>query len=227
MIKKMFLLLLLISVHNIFSMNGSKALVVYRHNDFYALCSEGNKVAIKQFVKNNSRFNLNYQNEEGATFALHAAMYGKWGVVFCLLKCGADKNIKDNYGQSVFSKAIHEDSCQAFRMLLPLYSLKEINTECKTMTLDRGVDYDVIQTISFFVKTVLNGKRDLESKESYGYTALHPVCLQGHIPLIVDLLKRGACLKAMNKRNETPYDLLSNWAGRRHALALFAVREAA
>ncbi|GMG18851.1 unnamed protein product [Ambrosiozyma monospora] len=51
------------------------------------------------------------------------------------------------------------------------------------------------------------GKSALNSKDSYGFTPMHHAMSEGHGDVAIMLVKRGADYKAVNKDDETPFDV--------------------
>ncbi len=195
------------------------------YGHFFELCKKGNVEAIKQFIQQNPSLDINYQTKDyGTTALLHAATWHKWDVVWYLLQSGADKMIRDNYDESLLLKSLSVEYVKEFKKILFLYSYEEINALCKSVPFNRD-DSNSIVRIGYHAKSVLDGKKELESKWG-GYTALHLSCIFYRVPVIVELLNRGANLESKHGKGTgpfTPYFFL-NLSDTK--LYLFAVREA-
>ncbi len=216
------------SEESLFEARGSRSLINLMGNikrinyvHFFEWCKEGNVEAVEKFIQQNPTLDINYQTKDhGTTALLHAATRYEWDVVWYLLQCGADKMIKDNYDQSLFLKSLCKTHMKAFEKLLLLYSHEEINALCKSMPLKRDCNNEIY--INAHVQDVLDGKKELESKNHLGDTALALACIHSQVPIIVKLLNRGANLGSKDC-GFTPYRYL-NSSERKHYL--FAVREA-
>src|SRR5690606_32449771 len=138
--KRIFIFLLVaLYVNPIFSMDAP-----INYELFFDLCKRGNINALQEFMNENPTLNINYLDSHGQTPCLYAASWDKWEVVWELLECGADKMIKDNYGQSLFSIAVYNMFSKSFKRCLADYSIKQINDLCKTMPFRRGIDYKMV-----------------------------------------------------------------------------------
>jgi len=232
MIKKIFISLLFFATHNnyIFSMDeitSSNTTIDYDH--FFELCRIGEKIAIKNFIKKNPMLNINYQNNYGTTPLLYAATWGSWEIVWYLLKHNANKMMKDNYGQTLFSKAAYNLSSTYFKKLLKIYSLDEINELCKTICLKREIDNPAkfnLEWVNTILLNALNNKKNLNEKQNGDKTVLHRACIYSKAPLIIELLKCGADLDIKDNSGESCYDCLYTEKMSHERAPLFVVREA-
>src|SRR5204863_6141847 len=129
---------------------------------------------------------------------LHAATWGSWGIVWYLLEhCNANKMMKDNYEQTIFSIAVYNSSSYSFKKLLKIYSFNEINELCKTICLDREIENPAKFSLEFVnteILNALNNKKNLDEQDNNGKTILHSACICEKVPLIIELLKHGADL---------------------------------
>lgn len=197
---------------------------------FFDLCKQGNVDDVKTFIKQHPTIDLNHQNEHGTTPALHASTWKKWDCVkYLLRKHKINKMMPDNYGQTIFSKAVYGDNFWILRQLLggDYYSQGELNTLCKNMCLNRSTNNEAEQ-ISTFVSDALAGKQDINSKNDNNVTALHVACSCKHIPIIIQLLERGADLDIESEEHQcsmSSYDLLQPKTNGNKSV-LFVVREA-
>src|SRR5258708_27858687 len=127
MIKKILISLFFFALHNnyIIAMDVESDKTI-DYDYFFELCEKGYNNIIKNFIKENSMIDINYQDNHGTTPLLHAATWGKWDIVWYLLEhCNANKMIKDYYGQTLFSKAVYYWRSIFFKKLLKIYSLDE------------------------------------------------------------------------------------------------------
>jgi len=195
--------------------------IVYR--TFFDACLNGNIGAINAFIASHPEVNLDYQNEHGTTPLLHAATWGEWSAVWHLRACGAHINIKDHYGQSLFSKAVYGNANE-FKKLLTYLSLDEINRECKAICLNR--DMVNLTEINFGhaipkIKNALKNKKTINNVLSHGNTTLQMACIFQMTPLIIQLLENGADLDMTDRWNSSAYNDLTD-----HQTIPFVVREA-
>ena len=230
MIKKILISLLFFALYNsyIIAMDvESDKTIDYDH--FFELCKNGQKSVIKNFIKENPTIDINYQNNQGTTPLLYATTWFSWKNVWYLLKhCNANKMMKDNYEQTIFSIAVYNSSSYSFKKLLKIYSFNEINELCKTICLPIKMDnsaefYRFINTI---ILEALNKKKDLNEKQDGGKTVLHKACIYKKIPLIIELLKHGADLDIKNDSGKSCYDCLYTEKTSNNRAPFFVVREA-
>jgi len=245
-IKKLSLILILFLMHTHFvvAMEIQEAQPNYNH--FLELCAYGNFYEMTKCIKENPTFDINHQDDTGTTALLVAAHKGHitdtpWNEVWYLLAAGANKATKNIHGQSLFSMGTYSKRTNKNKLplLLPFYNLEEINTECKTISLNRyaipnrdpfNLSYSPCYKISEHVTDVLEGKKDLESRDDKNKTALFSACQDFHAPFIIQLLKRGARLTLDSKSKipqyPTAYGALENNFFYHNRNIFFALREA-
>ena len=233
MTKKILILLFFFAIQNsyIFSMDEiTSSNTTIDYDQFFELCRIGQESAIKDFIKQNPTININYQNNHGTTPLLHAATWGNWNIVWYLLKyCNENKMMKDNYGQTLFSKAVYNWSSVHFKKLLKIYSFNEINELCKTICLQREIDNPAKFSLEFVnteILNALNNKKNLNEQDNDGITILHLACVSGKVSLIIELLKHGADLDIKDNLKQSCYDHLYTKRMSRERAPWFVVREA-
>lgn len=204
----------------------------------FKACEEGKKEMVEQFIEDNPTYNLENKNEHGETILLYAARLAhhscstgkttvtKWNIVWHLLKKGADRNVQDNHGQTVFSHGFYHyanspaiASVAFMQNITFYYTPQEINAFCKTMPIHYGFDYSPICMTPLMEKTLQN-EIDLSNKELTS-NALYVSCRFSQVPLIVQLLQLGADLYAKDGFGENAYSSLM-----KNKKTLFVVREA-
>src|SRR5581483_8409460 len=160
---------------------------------FFDISKNNNTPHIHRFIeqqKNNPAFNINYQNEHGETALVHASSWGAWQAANILLKeYKADKSIKDNYGQSLFSKSFYTSMPHTFENILQNYSAEEINAECKTLELYRNTEYHVFPQVHCLLTDMLEDKKI--NAVNGPETALLFACTHNYFPYIVQLLQQN------------------------------------
>ena len=196
------------------------------HEQLFEACKTGTVDSVKDILENVANVDIKKQNDQGRTPILEACRWSNYPVVKHLLACGANTKLRDKKNQSLFSETYYK--CGAYwylsssniflKHLLRHYTHADITQECKNMPLPDYVNpflyYGTTlidrSNVHEHVEKVLQGERTLESKEHFTYsTALHLACFYGHIPKIVELLKKGASLEVFNISNDTPYGIFT------------------
>jgi len=140
--------------------------------------------------EDNPGFFINSQNSHGETSLVYAASHDNWPCVNSLLEHGANPKLKDNYGQSLFSKIFYTPPClNIFNTYLQKYSPEEINAECKAMPLLRDTKYQITPEVHCMLTDTLNGK-DLGAYNQES-TACIMACTCNYIPYILEFFKRN------------------------------------
>src|SRR5581483_1958515 len=204
------------------------------YDRFFKLCKEGDFWAVTKFIDKNRTTNANYKEQlHGETPLLRAASNNGIGNTnianYLLEKCNADKMIQNNYGQTLFSKAVAYWDDYALEFLFETYSDDEINVLCRSIKLDNKWRYeDSDSSVNSFVVEVLEGKRDINSKQDnvFSNTAFHYAYMHGHVPFAIQLLERGANLYEKDKFQKTPDFYLRTKNQSNANLILFTLREA-
>ena len=213
------LLLFMIQQHCVYAMKQAD----YVH--LFEICKNNEHGSVHQFIKthkDNTQFDINHQNEHGETALVYSASWNAWDSVDALLEHKADKNIKDQYSQSLFYKSFYTEQAHIFQKMLEHHSQEEINTECKTIALSRNVEYQVIPAIHDLITDVLEGKKKpLEIRNSEA-TAFLMCCTNNYLPYIISLLTKNRNftrpVHMARLENGSFYDL--------YPKTLFVIREA-
>jgi len=215
---KLFLLVMMI-------VQVSSICAMYQRIDYkqlFVACKDGNLQQVEEFFEHNQHVHINHRNEHGKTALLIAGSHTKWNIVdYLLQQNGIDKNVKDNYGQTLFSKAIH-DKVQFSLLVSTEYSLKEINALCKSFPRERSCDNTFFWEDSLMISLALADSSLVNSSDLLTKTTpLSLACCMNDIPSIIALLECGAHLHAADVDGNTPYTILCD-----NPQHLFVVREA-
>lgn len=212
MLKKILLpLLLLATTLHISSMEPMVPEIDYE--SLFSACEQGNLDLVEHIIKNTPNIDINKQDSEGRTPLLCAAYKGKWNIIHYLLQRKANKTIRDNYGQSLFSKMVYciHNTYHNFHQSLAFYPFDEITQECNTIPLPQdNLDHKEINPLTPDTHDVLAGINSINSKRDDSCTALHDTFLHTQIPIIIKLLNRGACLEQKDDWGDSAYDNLHN-----------------
>src|SRR5690606_17230225 len=140
--KKIMLIFLIFEMtHHITAMESSTystELTEYESHLFFT-CKHADVTFTQGWIERIPTININIKDCKGRTPLLRAAYKYKLKTVKLLLQHNADKTIKDNNGQSLFSLLLynHHLDCAAFQKLLTLYTYDEITHECTTIPLKK------------------------------------------------------------------------------------------
>jgi len=182
-------------------------------------CRNSLPYTIENLITKNPTIDINYQDRNGITALLHAARYDQWSNVSYLLKQGANKSLRNNNNQSLFSISLYNNYWPGFDQILNHYTPTEIQQEVTALLV---IDTQRHKSIPLFILQVLNHEIDINTMhQTLKTTALHIAIDRWYIPQIVQLLELNASLTMRDGWKQTPLDALKS-----NQKLLFIIREA-
>jgi hypothetical protein len=166
-------LFLLCAVIQLNAMNSSSLVPDEKtYKKLYDLCKYSAPEKIKNFIETHPNIDINYQNKEGRTCALHAAYHQNWDAACYLIKDHKiNTTIFDASHQTLFSQALYGTykippqpyyhyQYLAFdfplKKLLHIYTPMRINLECKKLPLPSRCYNKKKSTTSPTTQTIIN-----------------------------------------------------------------------
>lgn len=220
--KKVFSIIFFLITYNCYTIAMDKSLSnnskVYKK--LFKLCTKNKLEKVQKLIEANPLLDINYKEKTHGETLLHCAAknYDNDVLWYLLEKCKANKMVKSNDEQTLFSKALcHWIRYDLFNKLLTFYSLEEINQECQLLKSIKNWNYEL--------GLPSRSMSEYEIWSTPPHTPLHMAILGNDTPFIIQLIEKGADLNIKNLGNETPYDYL-NKEHSAHKMRFFAIREA-
>lgn len=164
----------------------------------------GDAEALKSLVKAQEIF-LDYQDEEGFSAAMLAAMNGHIEAFRVLVYAGADVKLFNNSGNTVVSLSEQNGNRDAIEKVMLEFALEKDN---RNMAGGFYALHCAARRGDVKAVKLLSGKGyGLDVPDGDGYTPLMLAAIEGHGNMCEFLISRGANCNAKNGRGETLLDL--------------------
>ncbi|XP_010453541.1 PREDICTED: ankyrin-3 [Camelina sativa] len=164
----------------------------------------GDAEALKSLVKAQGIF-LDYQDEEGFSAAMLAAMNGHVEAFRVLVYAGADMKLYNNSGETVVSLSEKNGNRDVIEKVMLEFALEKDN---RNMAGGFYALHCAARRGDVKAVELLSGKGyDLDIPDGDGYTPLMLAAIEGHGHMCEFLMARGANCNARNRRGEMLLDL--------------------
>ena len=166
-------------------------------------CNKGSRDIVKMLLDHDA--DVTIANNKGATPLHYAVSNGNKDIIKMLLDNGADINATDNKGESVVIYAIKAGKGEAVKYL------KDFGADMMLADNDgrNAIDHAGALGLTGLIGDVIDTVE--QSADSYGNTALHQACYNGHSETVNTLLKNPDInIDAVNDAGETPLYIAIN-----------------